>query len=126
MTRKKALDGYSTSTSNEFDFEKFINTIYDDFESRKGNKMSTSNIHQLYGTDAKSLVGIPHEDALKIKLYAARKHRETFLRQIQHINTEECGGCEILLILFQEIVKLDDAISENMAELDEMGISYLK
>ncbi len=86
--------------------------------------MSTSNIHQLYGIDAKSLIGIPHEDALKIKLYAARKHRETLLRQLQRIDTEEYGSCEVVLILIREIGKLDDAISENTSELDEMGISY--
>ncbi len=88
--------------------------------------MSKTTIKQLYGIDAKSLIGIPHEDALKIKLYAARKHRETLLRQLQNIDTEECGGCEILHILIQEIWKLDNAISENTAKLDEMGISYLK
>ncbi len=88
--------------------------------------MSKTTIQQLYGIDAKSLIGIKHEDALKIKLYAARKHRKTLLRQLQHIDTEECGGCEILHILIQEIGKLNNAISENTDELNEMGISYLK
>ena len=86
--------------------------------------MSKTTIKQLYGIDAKSLVGIPYENGLKIKLYAARKHRETLSRQLQEINAEGFGSCEIILILSKEIGRLDKVIKENIAELDEMGISY--
>ena len=92
--------------------------------NKKDIKMSKTTIQQLYGIDAKSLIGIPHEDALKIKLYAASKHALNLAMQIRDINIEECGSCEILIILCKEMMKLDNVINENMAELDEMGISY--
>ena len=34
MTMQEAKEHYSISCSNQFDFEKFIDEIYDDFESK--------------------------------------------------------------------------------------------